>query len=884
MKQNGSISKIAPKLRGLLSYLIPVIIFSLALWTLDKQLHNLRSSYVIQNIASVPPTHIGIAVFFTILSYIALTGNDYLAARHINNPLPYKQIARISFISTSISNSVGFNFLAGSSLRYRLYSRYGLTLLQIWDIIVFCVSTFWIGFCFVAGLLFTFYPVKLSIYMPEIPIPLNIVGILLLIFLATYFSLSFWKRDLKIKRYRIRIPEPKMAFLQLVLASADYLLSGSIIYFLLPSNPQITLLHVLVFFALAQLIGLISTVPGGLGVFETLMLFMLEPYFDPIDIIRPLLLFRAIYYFFPFLLGFLDLTFYEFQERKKFLRKAGKATYSGLAGLTPQIFSILVFLGGISLLFSGALLSDPEYLHRISHFVPLPLIEVSRLLGSIMGVLLLLLANGLWKRIDGAYLLSLIVLFMGGVFTLLKDFNYQQAAVLFVLFICLLPCRRYFYRKSSLLHQSFSRQNLIVITLVLVSFVWLGFFSYRHVEYSNELLWQFGINSQASSFLRATVGVFFLLLIFGIAKLLSPFSKDIHLPGKEEIELAKAIANQSLETWGNLVLTGDKYLLFDDEKKAFLMYGVSGRTWISMGDIVGKSSQAKELLWDFYEISKLHQGRAAFYEVTEKYIPIYLDMGFTLFKIGEEAKVPLESFTLAGSASKDFRYVLKNVEKKGYQFEIIPQEKLPDLMPELKKISNAWLKMKSGKEKKFSVGFFDEKYLSNFPIAVVRNETQIVAFANIWIGTNKEEISIDLMRYSHDAPDNTMDYLFVKLILWGKENGHKYFSLGMAPLSGFEKRQFSPIWNKIGSFIFTHGEHFYNYKGLRDFKEKFNPVWSPKYIALPKGLKQVFALKDIAALISGGVKGIFSKEREHKGDPDPQEKKLWTDLLSRFLP
>jgi len=82
----------------------------------------------------------------------------------------------------------------------------------------------------------------------------------------------------------------------------------------------------------------------------------------------------------------------------------------------------------------------------------------------------------------------------------------------------------------------------------------------------------------------------------------------------------------------------------------------------------------------------------------------------------------------------------------------------------------------------------------------------------------------------------------------------------MAPLSGFEKRQFSPVWNKIGSFVFTHGEHFYNYKGLRDFKEKFNPIWSPKYIALPKGLKQVFALKDIAALISGGVKGIIFKK------------------------
>ncbi|MCO5382949.1 MAG: hypothetical protein NHB15_13390 [Methanosarcina barkeri] len=135
-----------------------------------------------------------------------------------------------------------------------------------------------------------------------------------------------------------------MAFLQLALSSVDYLLSGSIIYFLLPSNPQLTLLHVFVFFALAQIIGLISTVPGGLGVFETLMLFMLEPYFDKVDIIRPLLLFRAIYYFIPFLFGFLALIIYEFEEREIFLKKIGKATYSSLSELTPQILSILIFL------------------------------------------------------------------------------------------------------------------------------------------------------------------------------------------------------------------------------------------------------------------------------------------------------------------------------------------------------------------------------------------------------------------------------------------------------------------------------------------------------------------------------------------------------------
>lgn len=339
MKENGSKKEKALKVKRLVSYLLPAIIFALALWTLDKQMSYLHLSYVLKSISSVPLSHLGIAVFLTSLSYASLTGYDYLAARHINQTLPYKEVARTSFISTSISYTAGFNFLTGGSLRYRLYSGYGLSLAQIWDIIVFCISTFWVGFCFIAGLLFTFYPLKLSEYVPGIPVPLNLVGILLLLLLVTYFYFSFTKLDLEVKGHKIRIPEPKIAFMQLALSSGDYLLPGSIIYLLLPSNSQLTLLHVLLFFALAQLIGLISTVPGGLGVFETVMLFMLEPYFGTVDIMRALVLFRFIYYFVPFLMGFLTLIFHEFEEKKEFLKKSRKGhLFQPVRNNAPDIF------------------------------------------------------------------------------------------------------------------------------------------------------------------------------------------------------------------------------------------------------------------------------------------------------------------------------------------------------------------------------------------------------------------------------------------------------------------------------------------------------------------------------------------------------------------
>ena len=228
----------ALKIERLMSCLLPAVIFSLALWTLDRQVRHLHSMYIIKNITITPLSHIELAFFLTFLSYLALTGYDYLAVRHINHPMPYKQTARASFI--------------------------------ICEIIVFCILTFWLGFCFVGGLLFTFYPVNLPDYILRNPVSLNLIGILLLLSVAVYFFFSFRKWNFRIGEYQIRVPEPKIAFLQLVLSSVDYLLSGSIIYFLLPSSPHLTMLHVLVFFALAQIIGLISTVPGGLGVFETL--------------------------------------------------------------------------------------------------------------------------------------------------------------------------------------------------------------------------------------------------------------------------------------------------------------------------------------------------------------------------------------------------------------------------------------------------------------------------------------------------------------------------------------------------------------------------------------------------------------------------------------
>jgi phosphatidylglycerol lysyltransferase len=175
-------------------------------------------------------------------------------------------------------------------------------------------------------------------------------------------------------------------------------------------------------------------------------------------------------------------------------------------------------------------------------------------------------------------------------------------------------------------------------------------------------------------------------------------------------------------------------------------------------------------------------------------------------------------------------------------------------------VSDQWLGGKVA-EKGFSLGFFDESYVSRFPVALIERQGQPLAFANIWTTANREEMSIDLMRYGDDAPKGVMESLLVHLMVWGKNEGFRVFSLGMAPMSGFERSPVAPFWTKVGTFLYDHGESLYNFQGLRAFKEKFDPAWEPHYLAYPGGLALPRVLADVTALIAGGYRNVFTGGR-----------------------
>ncbi|MGE4560144.1 MAG: bifunctional lysylphosphatidylglycerol flippase/synthetase MprF, partial [Desulfobulbus sp.] len=765
--------------------LLALALFAGALWLLHHSLSEFHYHDIVRQLHALHPRQIAGALGLTGLSYLVMTGYDLLAIRYVQHPLGTGKVVLTSFISYAFSNNIGLSLLAAGSIRYRLYSAWGLSTEEIARVISFTVATFWLGVCASGGLTFLVEPLQLpaKFHLPFASV--QPLGWILLMLVAGYLAaVSLRPKPLRLGGWQLPLPRPALAWSQILVGMIDWLLAGSVLYVLLPASAPISLLHLLGIFLLAQVVALISHVPGGLGVFESLILVSLPTV--PLDALAgSLMLYRAVYYFLPLAAASLLLGGLEFFRQRTMAGQVVRAMGRLARSLTPQLLAASTLAGGAILLFSGATPAIPHRLQWLQDFLPLPVLEISHFLGSLTGAGLLVVAWGLQRRLDGAYLLSVILLAGGSILSLLKGADFEEATLLGLMLLALLPCRRSFYRRSSLLNEPLSRKWILLILLVMGCTLWLGFFAYKHVEYSHNLWWRFAVDSNAPRFLRAMVGASVLLLLFAFARLLRPLRQPEQGVSVTDLEQARAIIAASPQTVANLALLGDKTLLFNEARTAFIMYAVEGRSWIAMGDPIGPLEEHQELMWRFRELCEQAEGWPVFYEVGHDTLYLYLDLGLTLLKIGEEARVDLQRFSLEGKARSGLRYSHRKLEKEGCSFAIVDDAAaVAALLPELRQVSDTWLSGKRAREKGFSLGFFQPEYLQANPVALVRQEGRLIAFANLWLGAQQEEVSIDLMRFLPDAPNGTMDYLFISLLLWGKQQGYGWFNLGMAPLAG----------------------------------------------------------------------------------------------------
>lgn len=843
-------------LRRLGGPLLSVAMLCLALWALHLLAREVTYHQIRAYVASVSRERLLLAIALTTAGFGVMSLYDRFGLEAIGRKLPWRRVTLISFISYAFSNAVGMSFLVSGSIRYRFYLQNGLSTAEIAKLVLYCTLSFWLGLLALTGVTLLVVPLPSGLPMSDWRIT---VAIALTAIPLAWVLGGFIRKPIKLWRWRVLLPRPLPALRQVLVGALDWWLAAAVMYVLMPDRLNAGFGHFLAIFVIAQIAGLISHVPGGLGVFEAVMLAGFGATGNQAlaaPILGSLAAFRIVYYLMPLCAA----TVLVLQREARGLRQQSLWA-PWFSGLLPSFFAGLTLVSGAVLLFSGATRALPERMAILRDVLPLSVLEVSHLLASVIGMLLLILARGLQRRLDAAYWLTLVLLVAGAVFSLLKGIDYEEATLLALLALALAPAHKLFYRRASLFSASFSWGWILAILAVFGCATWLVMFSYKHVDYSNSLWWEFSFHQGgASRALRALVGAAAAGLLFAMAVLIRPQRLRRAPPSEAELQRALPLIQHYRSAQAHLALMGDKHLLFDPDGKAFLMYDTEGRSWVTMGDPVGEDEDARrELVWTFMEQCGHAGGWPVFYQVSPADLDLYLEVGMSLLKIGEEARVRLADFNLDGKSKKTLRGTVNKLTRDGLRLEIVPAEAVAPLLPRLKAISDAWLADKHAREKRFSLGAFDPRYLVRTPMALVWQGEQLLAFANLFLTGTKEEASLDLMRFVPDGPSGLMDFLFVELMQWAKQQGYRWFNLGMAPLAGLESRRQAPLWNRFGALVFGRGERFYNFRGLQRYKDKFDPEWEPRYMAVPGGIALPLILANVASLISGGLTGVVRR-------------------------
>jgi phosphatidylglycerol lysyltransferase len=371
--------------------------------------------------------------------------------------------------------------------------------------------------------------------------------------------------------------------------------------------------------------------------------------------------------------------------------------------------------------------------------------------------------------------------------------------------------------------------------------------------------WQFLLARHGIGATEGTVGLSLLLgVIASRGFIRRPARKS--LPGQSvDLDRALAVLARQPEAAAGLVRLGDKQVLMSDCGEAFLMYTRQGRSLIALFDPVGPKPLWAPLVGKFIAEARRCRCRPVFYQVSADFLPITVEMRLQALKLGEQAIVDLSGFSLAGGAWLKLRRSINRAERDGLTFELLAPDAVRAAMPELQAVSDTWLAAHQAAEKGFSLGTFDPDYLAASPVAVIRLQGHIVAFASLMTEASDGDVFLDLMRHVPGVHRGMMDLLFVRIIETLKAQGFRTLNLGMAPLAGLAAHDRAPAWNHLARQIFEHGERFYNFRGVRDFKEKFAPDWRPRYLAVAGQGLPLASLLDVTLLIGGGLKGLWRK-------------------------
>jgi uncharacterized membrane protein YbhN (UPF0104 family) len=288
-----------------LGRIVGVALFLLALYALRTALRDTPWSEIREAFHGIPRGRLALSALLIALNYLALSSYDLLALRYLRLRLPLVKVVFASFLSYALSQNLGLPLITGGTVRLRFYRRWGFGTTQVGALILFGGATFWLGFLLLAGLLFLAHPTPLP---PELRLPpawVRPLGAAMLLCCAAYFYWAAGGRKTTIDLNGVELGRPgwTMALAQFGVSTFDWLLAAASFFVLLPAASGMSYLLALTVFLIAAFAGNASQVPGGLGVFETVALWLLSPHLPAAQVAGVLIAFRGLYYLLPLVLA-----------------------------------------------------------------------------------------------------------------------------------------------------------------------------------------------------------------------------------------------------------------------------------------------------------------------------------------------------------------------------------------------------------------------------------------------------------------------------------------------------------------------------------------------------------------------------------------------------
>lgn len=858
-----SIISFLKKYQNIIKGILFITILILVLTELFHIGKTISFSVVKKIIEHLSPLQVFGLFIFGIIAVSPMMLYDYILTKELGKKISVGKLIENSWTINSLNNLIGFAGIVDVGLRYSYFSekeKEGKTMQSISKVMPYFMS----GLSLLS--LLSVFSIFLS-HKNNTLKPYSFVLIIASLILPILLILSTRKN----MDYFGNLSGKKM--FALILTSLLDWSFVSIFFFYVGKTLgyDISLINILPLYFISICIGMVSMIPGSLGSFDLMMIGgLLHLSINHNEAASWLLLFRIFYYIVPFFIGLI-----------LFLKSMGGQINDKFSGIPKKLSKLIKqsvshFMSNFFGFFLMATAILPDQIHSIPIIGKMDPIHGQLLFqfpSFLLGSLFFLLGRLLKRRSQFALGFAAIMSFISLVYINLGEVSVFSSIYL-ILFIILV-----FLRREDLDRRSFFypvEDRLKDIGYIAGSFIITFFLMYISSENTGHeslgyIIFHGGTGYGTSLkvhffniFLNRFFHLFIYLAIIALFYIVvESFARDRHFSFGEKFDkvrfetFLKNFNNTNLNA--SLAFLNDKLLYYYIENEKDLVvfqFALEDGKVIVMGDPIGPKEYFPKAINEFIKEAESKNLIPLFYEIGQELTLLLHELGYEFMKFGETAKVNLTEFGLVGKSGRKFRAVINRGENSGYSFKIMSPPFSKEFMDELENISNDWL---SGREEKgFSLGFFDRDYLSLAPVACVLDKSgKVQAFANFLVCNTKTESSIDLMRYDPLTERNgIMDYLFVQIFLYMKENDVVYFDLGMAPLSNVGQNDHSFVEEKLAFLVYTFATRFYSFGGLRKYKEKFSPSWEARYLSYPKDSSLLFDLLTIYKVDNRKVKKI----------------------------